>query len=279
MRPSIAQRVADDVTKGRPTTARPPPPTATPPVTAPATPSPPTPTFRHIDAQPEPKGNRTALVVVATLLVMAFVGPRLWRTTSPTPARAASTAFAEKLGRCGLDVEPWLDVDVSPSSLAAAAAGAGWRGRPASVPPEGLPLDPALQPGVTVLPMRTGAALETALVVTPSLDRVLGLAFTTSSERPVVSSLFGALKFDSATSRTCPGGLCVVGLARCDDLAIRVQAICPGPTTASLLSRCALDAAVVGPATLLPPPTAPALPTPAVSSLSGTDVVVPLSEP
>jgi plasmid stability protein len=293
--PSTAQAASPAAS---PLTARPPPPTATPRVTAPPTPSPPTPSpptpspptpspptpspptpsFRRIDAQPEPKGNRTPLVVVATLLVMAFVGPRLWRTTPPAPARAAVTAFAEKLGRCGLEVEPWLDVDVSPSSLAA-AAGSGWRGRPASVPSEGLPLDAALQPGVTLLPMRTGAAIEPALVATPSLDRVLGLAFTTSAERPLVSSLFGALKFDRATSRTCPEGTCAVGHARCEDLAIRVQAICPGPTTASLLSRCTLDAAVIGPETLLPTPTAPAPPTPPVSSLSGTDVVVPLSEP
>jgi len=247
----------------------------------PSQPAPPR-TFRRLDAQPEPTGNRSAaLIAIAALVAVVVIGPRIWRAISapPPPAAATGTAFAQKLGRCGLDVEPWLDVDVAPSSLATAADSAGWRGGPATIPPDGLPLDAALQPGVTVLPLRTGAILEPALVVTPALDRVLGLAFTTSSERPLVSSLFGALKFDSATSRTCQGGDCVVGLARCEDLAIRVLAVCPGQTTASLLSRCAIDAAVIGPTALLPPPAAPVTAAPVASSLSGTDLVVPVSEP
>ena len=124
-----------------------------------------------------------------------------------------------------------------------------------------------------------GAALEPGLVVTPAGDRSLGLGWTVATtERPPVTSLVGALKFDRAIPWSCPqagpAGSCVVGTARCEALVIRVQAICAGPTTASLLSRCALDAAVVGPAALLPAANAtPPMPSTG-SSLSGTDAVV-----
>lgn len=219
------------------------------------------------------------------LVLLIIVGPPLWRRlvapAPPTDAHAGRTAFATQLSRCGLEVEPWLDVDVAPTALASDASRTGWRGHPASVSLEGLPLDGALQPGVKFLSLRTGAALEPGLVVTPGLERVLGLAFTTSSEHPPVSALFGALKFDSASARSCPqagAGMCVVGMARCQDLAIRVQAICAGQANASLLSRCGIDAAVIGPAALLPPPAAPVVVAPVQSSLSGTDVV-PLNGP
>jgi hypothetical protein len=262
-----------------PTTATPPPPKAE---ASGATPRP-TPTFRRLEIGPDERSGRglpIALAVVAVIGLGLVLGPRLWGTQAAVDdENAGRTGFAQQLTRCGLTVPGWVDLNVAPSSLAPAVAAAGWGGHPASVDGDAMPVDPMLQPGVKLLSLRTGAALEPSLVVTPAGDRTLGIGWAAATtERPLVSTLVGALKFDHATPWSCPqagaGASCVVGRARCEDLVIRVQAICVGQTTASLLSRCALDAAVVGPAALLPPATAtPPVPA-STSSLSGTDLVV-----
>lgn len=226
--------------------------------------------------------GRSLAVGLAVVLVGLGVvlGPKPWsRPAATDDGTAGQTAFAQQLRRCGLTVAPWVDVDVAPASLAATVAQSGWDGRPASVDGDTVPVDPMLQPGVKLLPLRTGAEFEPGLIVTPSGERTLGLGWAVATtERPPVTSLVGALKFDRAIPWSCPqagaGGSCVVGTARCEALVIRVLAICAGRTSASLLSRCALDAAVVGPAALLPAADATP-PMPATSSsLSGTDAVV-----
>jgi hypothetical protein len=224
-------------------------------------------TFRRLDATPEDSTSKARPVgfVVAVLCV----GVAAFGALRPSPRAAVAepppprSTFAASLERCGFHVAPWIDVNVAPTSLAADAQQQGWLDHAASVTAEPTALDAMLQPQAKLISLRTGARIEPALVVSSNNDRVLGVGwFAATQQRPPVTNLVGALKFQRISQWACPqagpGASCVVGTTRCHDLMIRVQAICAGPTTASLMPRCALDAAVVGPHALLgPSPTAP----------------------
>lgn len=219
------------------------------------------PTFRRLEVEPDRASKprfTSAMVVVAVCVVFG-----VWAVGRSGPPAAdaapplARSAFAQKLERCGFKVADWVDVNVAPTALATAAQ-KGWNGSPASLTAEPTAVDAKLASGVKFLSLRTGAKVEPALVVTPSADRIVGLGwFAATRERPPVTSLVGALKFTRIAPWSCPqagaGATCVVGMASCEDLVIRVQAICVGQTTASLMPRCELDAAIVGPRTLLLP--------------------------